>query len=578
MVAWPVGDTSIWPWGFDLLLAVTAPLQHACGDSCMINAAGVMIPLLAAVSGLLVFLLAGLVPVGAGATYAMMAFMMIPCGVAYTHAGRIDHHVLETLLPVLSLILLFRGRPGRPSPTACAAAGVTCGVQAGFFPASPALAIPIFIISGLYVRGPARASMLSTGMIAGTLFSLLLSPFPSSWTFHSPSLWHMAMAVLLSSGIIIFHSVTAGLATIIAKSPGRASAAWIPAISAVAAITSCGALLLLADTAFPEFARATIAGIGYAARSGFASLSLEATSFLDAPLRTMQVTGWLMLPAMAGIIGLLLDGAGSRDRRPLTILAAGLAFISLGLVQRRFMLAATPFIAILAARGVTMISGAITRQLNSHLLLRRAAPLLLAAITLTPSLTQDLRLTSLTPLDRAAYSAADAIKRHRETHSDGLPAGALTPWAYGHLFKMAAGTPTVCDNFFGVPGADLAMTRCLEIQYSTDEMDIETRLDALKVSYVVLVPPSPEQVAAETRAIGLDSREWVDQAGHFSPKFAKSFLGRSGLWANGAQPGQQGPFGLTLLGRFRQVKPDTSTVAAEVLVLVRKRRSNVPVE
>jgi len=569
MVAWPTGDTPIWPWGFDILLAVTTPLQQACGTSCMINAAGMMIPLLAAVAGLLLFLLARTVAGGSAPAFAIMAFMMIPAGVAYTHAGRIDHHVLEPLLPVLALLFLFRGGSGRLTGAACAAAGFACGIQAAFFPASPALTFPLFVMAGLYVQGPARVSILSAGLIAGTLLSLALSPYPSSWTFHSPSLWHMAMALCLSAGLIVFKSVLAALTAATAASPRRSARIIPPAVSALAATAAFGALILLSDVTFPEFIRATIAGFNYTTASPFAALSLEANSFFDDPVRTMQVTGWLLVPASAGLVALGIDGIRNRNRRSLTIVATATTFITLGLVQRRFMLAATPFIAILAAHGVTMLSGRIRMLAGSRLLLARTMPFLIAAITLTPSLLGDLRLTSLTPLDRAAYSAAEAVKRHREAGSGVVPAGALTPWAYGHLFKMAAGTPTVCDNFFGVPGADRALTRCLGLNYSTDDRDIERQLGELKVTYVVLMPPSPEQVAAETRAIGLNPEEWVDHEGRLSTKFARSFLGRTGMWANGARPGQKGPFGLTLLGRFRQIDSSTSSIAAEVLVLTR---------
>ena len=160
------------------------------------------------------------------------------------------------------------------------------------------------------------------------------------------------------------------------------------------------------------------------------------------------------------------------------------------------------------------------------------------------------------------YAAAEAIAASGKGKR-----GTLAPWGYGHLMKYAGDAPTVCDNFFGVPGADAALHRCLSLLYATDDNSISEELTNLQIRFVVLTPPHPEQIRAETGLIGLNPADWVDGQGRLSGRFARSFAGRTGMWASTAPIGASGPFNLTLRGRFRQVDPSTRSVEAEVLLL-----------
>jgi len=96
---------------------------------------------------------------------------------------------------------------------------------------------------------------------------------------------------------------------------------------------------------------------------------------------------------------------------------------------------------------------------------------------------------------------------------------------------------------------------------------ISEELTNLQIRFVVLTPPHPEQIRAETGLIGLNPADWVDGQGRLSGRFARSFAGRTGMWASTAPIGASGPFNLTLRGRFRQVDPSTRSVEAEVLLL-----------
>lgn len=242
---------------------------------------------------------------------------------------------------------------------------------------------------------------------------------------------------------------------------------------------------------------------------------------------------------------------------------AAVVFMILAAFQRRFLVAATPFIAITAAFGIDLIADFIRKRTTGKAEnLREIITAAIIALMLVPGLMTSLGLSYLTPLDRAMYSAADAIGR-----ADNGRRGTLAPWGYGHLFKFAGGAPTVCDNFFGVPGADAALRRCLNLNFMTDEDSARAELRRLDVRFVVVAPPHPAQIRTEASLIGLEPDDWADSEGRFTAKFAQSFQARTGMWAASATIGQTGPFGLTLRGRFRQVVPGTSNVQAEVFLL-----------
>lgn len=258
-----------------------------------------------------------------------------------------------------------------------------------------------------------------------------------------------------------------------------------------------------------------------------------------------------------------------------------LVFIALAMMQRRFLVAATPFIAITAAEGLLMAASQIHRQidrLSGKDRLEKAGQhsgtfgVIAVVVTLIPSLITNTQIEPLTPRDRAMYSAATAIREIVTDHAEpGAPttAGVLAPWGYGHLLKYSAGVPTVCDNFFGVPGSDAAIMRCLNIMYSIDDSFIRRQFDDLQIRFVVIVPPHPDQIRVETELLGLNPSAWANPDGQLTALFAQSFYGRTGIWASNARVGHVGPWSLKLKGKFKQVNPETREILSEVFLLER---------
>jgi len=589
LIAHPFGDTCIWPWGFDWLLVGVARITGGVGTRGALIAIGLVPPILSVLTALLVFWLAarlfrtsgrdGILPPIAAAAF----FTLMPANVAYTLAGRVDHHILE---PVFLLLPLLIAGSGRLTRLRAAAAGLVAGLASAFFPAAPALAIPVFIVLGLFSRDVKATPALCAGMLVGATASLAASPHPTAWVHYSPSLWHIAATICVSAGLIVWR-----LARTWAEARGRGHYSSL-GLAAASGVAATGLTTLAASLLFPAFGATLLDGVRYTSSTGFAALSLEASSFLDDPLRLVRLTGWLVFPALIGMVAMaawLRPPVGANHIRPsgqgqATFGLAAVGFIVLAAFQRRFLVAATPFIAITAAFGIDLIAGVISRlaeRMGSGVganensptgtALRRGSgqgktrsiiPAAIFALMLVPGLLTSLGLSYLTPLDRAMYSAADAIGR-----ADNGRRGTLAPWGYGHLIKYAGGAPTVCDNFFGVPGADAAMKRCLNLNFTTDEAAARAELNRLDVRFVVVAPPHPLQIRTEASLIGLDPDDWADSEGRFTAKFAQSFQARTGMWAANATIGQTGPFGLTLRGRFRQVVPGTSNVQAEVFLL-----------
>lgn len=555
LIAHPFGDTCIWPWGFDWLLGGVARITGGVGTRGALIAIGLVPPLVSVLTALLVFWLAarlfrisgrdGILPPIAAAAF----FTLMPANIAYTLAGRVDHHVLE---PVFLLLPLLIAGSGRLTTLRAAAAGLVAGLASAFFPAAPALAIPMFIILALFSRDLTGTLALCAGMFVGTAASLAASPYPTAWVHYSPSLWHITATICVSAGLIVWR-----IARTWADARGLGHHSSL-GLAVAGGVVATGLTTLAASLTFPAFGATLLDGVRYTSSTGFAALSLEASSFLDDPLRLVWLTGWLVFPALIGIVGIFV-----KQQKPAAFGLAAVVFIVLAGVQRRFLVAATPFIAITAAFGIDLVAAFIKRRTTVRTEgLREIITSFIFALMLVPGFLTSLDISYLTPLDRAMYSAADAIGQ-----ADNGRRGTLAPWGYGHLIKFTGGAPTVCDNFFGVPGADAAMRRCLNLNFTTDEATARAELSRLDVRFVVVAPPHPRQVRTEANLIGLDPDDWADFEGRFTAKFAQSFQARTGIWAANATIGQTGPFGLTLRGRFRQVVPGTSNVQAEVFLL-----------
>jgi hypothetical protein len=565
LVGHPEGVIPHWPWGFDrLLAAMVAPFTGSDPEpGALAFALFLAIPLLGAMLVPLVWWFGRRASGPGTALVAAAVTAFLPAHVVYSLFGRVDHHVLEPLAVVLALMgpvfLLSRGHrsnAGFRESAGCAASGLVLGFSFSAVPVMLAPAGLILAVMGLALAriAPATAVVFALSTVAGMIASLGMSPHPVAWVFHSPSLLQVTLLAIVAAGIV---SVAAA---------SRRPTGFAFGIGGLVA----GLAFLAAMIAITPFRGALLDGFGFLGGSGIASMVHESQPLLIDVAHSSRLLGWLAPLAVIGSLAVI--HARFRNRNlpgnhavPMALLS--IAFLSLAVFQRRFLMLATPLFALALADGLAWAGGLlapIARRLGIRPMVSRAAAATIILAGFTPAIVHLANLEPLAPQDRAMYRAAEALA---DTARPGD--GAFVPWSYGHVFQFSAGLPTMCDNFFGAPEHDVGFMRCLDLAYRTDPAEITRLLDEWRIRYVVVIPPHPERVRVESRVLGHQHNRWVDDQGRFRPEFARTFWVTLGAWGQNASPGDSGPFGLAFRGRFTEVDAVSRATEAEVLVFER---------
>ncbi len=570
-VAWPHGATACWPWGFDHLLVSCAHLAGASDATAAARAVSWVPPLLGALLAPLTFLLFAPWAGRRRAIWAALVIALLPAHVGYTLLGRVDHHVVEPLFLVLSLlgpgaVLAGNVRSRAVGVAVCALSGAALGLSFAFYPAALPWAVLGLAVGGipLALRAPGAAVSFACAAFVGTVVALHSSPWPDTWVFYSPSRVHVAVIAAAASGLVV---------AAVARTRG------VSVLRAIVAGAVASALAVVATTVVaPGFRQALWGGVDYLVAGSFTGLSLEARPLVADPVRTARLVSGLAPLALVGAVVRILGAPCPWGRPGQTGLPpigadrwlgwAVLGALVLAGTQRRFLVAASPLLAMGLVDGVMILAGIASRGLGSIGVSSRLSAALVAVVVLAsamPAVYYLVDMRPLTPVDRAMYRAADSIRAHAGDSDGKVSRGALVPWGHGHLFQWAAGVGTVCDNFFGVPESDRAMLQCLAMLYEDDPARVASRLAAGYVDYVVLVPPHPEMVRVEAGLLGRTAADYVDEQGRLTPAFARTFQSVAGFWGVQANPGDMGPFGLVLLDRLQEMDSE-GDIAAQVLV------------
>lgn len=558
--AYPEGVRAHWPWGFDLGLAALVRLAQAAGEtSGDYRVASWAIPLLGALLLPLVGVLARRLARPGMASIAVALVAVMPFHVQYSMAGRVDHHVLEPITLAVALLGLLPGTP-------LSGAGL-CGLAQGLaFALFPSALFPVLVVMALggptaALRRPVATSLWAIGTSIGAAASLSLSPYANEWAFFAPSRTHLVLTGCCALGIL-------GTAVARVLAP-RNGAGLALVVGGMAAFLS--GLILWAI--FPPWFDSFRQGIAYLTRSGFARLSFEARPLLADPLRAWMLLGCAAPLGMAGLWRL----AFSREpftpevveaRRLVALLA--LALGAGALLQRRFVMVAVPLLAIPIAEGLSW-AGNRVRSALARWSVRQSLVTTLMAAMLVGILVQDARqslaLAPWLPRDQAFLEAGRHMaQRVRESPIEARR-GVLAPWSAGHLVRWASGMPVVCDNFFGAPDHDQGLRNCLAFLLETDETTITAMLSRLRVRFVLVLPPHPEEVRVMGALMGLPEGSLVDDQDRFTTRFARTAWVRLGRFAASAAVGSRGPLGSILTHMVRVRNPATGQVEAEVAVL-----------
>lgn len=549
LVAWPEGAVAHWPFGFDWLLAgLIRPFVGSDPNAeDVARACSWTIPFLAIILVPLTYALAARWMGRGRALATAFAVGLLPAFVDYSRIGRVDHHVLEPLFPVLMFLGPAMGTSFRTMRLLAGVCGFAGGLAFAFYPIALTTTGTALVLVGFALASwRARVgSVFAVGVLAGTLLSLASSPHPFEWVFYSPSLLQVTLIAIAAVGI-------GTLDLLASRNPERPLVRMIP-WSILSMLVVAGLIAALE----PDFFERMTQGFGYLGGGSFNELSQEAQPLLSRPDRAGFLLTYLAPVAVWGVVLLWIRPRGSSPptlcERTLSLRRAVAAMTLVGgvlaLLQQRFLVSWTPFYALALVEGLASIfafAGARLARMSVMRPLRWAAA---ATLVLAGSATAIEHLWIVNPV--TAYTRLMlAASKEIAAHPGPRPFGVLAPRYYGHLVRFVAGAGVVCDNFYGPPENDAAIRRCFQVLYETDPQMARAHLERLRVAYVVLIPPSSDGVRLDARLMGIPESRFVDEGGRFTPEFARTFQARLGLWATTAEEGQIGPMGLRFVRRF----------------------------
>lgn len=535
-----------WNFGFDGLLAGATAIFYGFHPT---------IQQAALVTSLLIPLLAGLVMLVmffvfrrfAGDEWALLAMLLMGLFYPffeYSFAGRVDHHVMEPLFPVLAF-LVVRRRPFL--------AGVIAGISHGF---ALAAFIPAYTLVGLlslmWVYDEARDALRAADLLAGTAIgaglALLMSPNPLTFVFYSSSLFHCLFPVVAAVASYIFYRIA------------RAG----PPMKQGVAIGRYIALIFVGLGALSGLLPAISRSLGAAFNLGAGTtmnIALESLSYFK-PLRFRHILSFLMI--LSSLYGAFYAFAKDKSVHLRVISLMGLiGWLAAGF-QRRWLIGFSPFVVMSAVVGLY----AFFRIQSGFKNMGKAVAATVAVILIVSYAYSDSRVRPISYSGRLAYAIAGFIHDNTPAVDPKNPSySILAPWYMGHVIQAYGDRPTVCDNFFGVPENDRAMRQCDELFFSTDIKEAIKQLTGLRVRYLVITPPNPKQVRAQMAKEGRAHQGFVTKDGRFTMKFAHTLIVRLGVMHGRAMQLPDGTK-LAALPRFRfirdfRIKDPSGKVRAE---------------
>jgi hypothetical protein len=222
------------------------------------------------------------------------------------------------------------------------------------------------------------------------------------------------------------------------------------------------------------------------------------------------------------------DGDLKTSFAPENITAVYFIFsLCMAMVQRRFLVFASPFIAIFVARGLLDTFEVMKKRFLFGMRSTALVISVLVAVSfaLYPSIRHDLTFKPLDRKDISIIKTARFLSDYsKEKNLDPAKSAVLVNWGYGHVFEFEAGLPSVCDNFFGPPENDSAFMDCLRYYYSPDADKTIRELFDKGVRFIILFPPDPYQVKLEAETLDIDPDYFVTMNEKFTVYFSETFM------------------------------------------------------
>ena len=513
-VDFPDGAKPCWPYGFDGMLAGISILScgHSPSMDCMAKYTSLFIPILALFILIVAYFMFLRVTSDHNRALLMLGlFAVFWPFLEYSFACRVDHHLMAPLFVISLVLFSVMKKPFL--------AGITAGSGQIFTPVSFVSTLPIasiFILVKVYnnpKEGTKFATNLLLGFTIGFILSLLTSPFPMSFVYYSPSLFHVLPTFAAMMAASVFHYLlTTGPDTPAKKSFFRYIAITVVFVGAVT-----GLIKPLHDS---------IAKALYLSGSNTMKIALEFNSYFHS----------FTVHALTGVILILLTVltlVHSLKTKGQTSIILGISSLIAWLMtiqQRRWATHFSPLLIWAGVQGLFILADILQKWARQTLTISLGA-VIIAMSGIGPFL----KMNPLTPYNQLAYKIAFYIKKHTPEVNPHQPQyGILTPWSMGHVIQAYADRPVICDNFFGIKVHDNALKRCDLAYLATNVDNIFQILRSLRVRYIVVVPPHPYQVAAQMRRIGMNPELFINKSNHFTVNFMKTLTVRLGLF-NGKQ-------------------------------------------
>jgi len=335
------GAAVIYPDGFDAFLAFWPWLFHGADATRFDIQTIVMValPILGALGCLAAYVLARRVVGRAEGVVAAVACAVLPIHIYTSMLGRVDHHIVELVLPALALVVLLAAREqeGRPFWVRVVGAGALLAALVYGAPTAllhillVAVAVGVAALRASYVGDASGRRLLQA--LAGSAAVAALLTLPDALTrtgfaFYEPS----ALPTLLLAGV----AVGAGLLI------------WVGTTFQRLAMAALGTGIVGLAAVFWLLPGAS----GFVARSGMIGMLTESQPVWANPMQSLQFHSALLPLFPIGFVWLAL-----RWKTPdaWALMALGLAGFVLAMLQVRFgVVLAIPAAVVLGAAAVAV--------------------------------------------------------------------------------------------------------------------------------------------------------------------------------------------------------------------------------
>ena len=506
----PFGAKVLWPPLFDILIAAAAWLVSGGTPSVRtVEICAAVLPALLGIAGVAAGAWLAVELIGRrGAILVAFLLAVLPNHVLYSAIGRSDHHVLESLLLSLLLIVFLGGLKAKAEAGllwryplglgVVMAASLWTWVGSSFH----LVVLCLMLAAVCLLPGQQDDSDLRGIKVvgAGSAFASLILAVATYLLGPADALRQVSL-----QGISLFHVLMTaavalwGLLLLLARRlPVAAGGLPRRLIEIAGATLVTVAIFWLASAELREAVQRGLLALTrgnewYRFIREFYPLIFSPSIPLADELKLIWAH-WGLLPLLVafGVVELVADRWPLREERLrlLVLTVFGAVFTALLIYMMRFAYYSVVPLAIFAALGVMRLA-----RTGAARLPESAAAALLVAAAVAPCLPQ------LLP---SAYSSARAqqLDYVLSPIGEGLlsrEGGILAPWDSGHHARYYAGLPVVASPF-GTDGGEGAMEDTAAFFLATDEQVAEQLLNRRRIRYV-LMEYHPGNAVAEAVAI-----------------------------------------------------------------------------